>query len=461
MEFDPVFLSRLQFAFVVAFHILLPAFTIGLAAFIVVLEGLYLFKRDETYLRLSLFWTKIFAVSFGMGVVSGIVMPFQFGTNWSTFADATADVTAPLLAYEGLIAFFLESGFLGVMLFGRKLVPQWAHFFASVMVATGTLISAFWILVVNSWMQTPAGYEIVDGRFLPADWLAVIFNPSFPYRFAHTVTAFMVTTGFVVVGVAAYYLRHGRHVVEARTMMSMTFWLLSLSVPLQLVLGDSHGLNTLAHQPVKIAAMEGLWNTESRAPMVVFAIPDQAAETNRFEIEVPALASLYLTHDIDGVVKGLKDFPRDDRPPVVPVFVAFRIMVGIGVLMLVVVAWSWWLRARRRLFDSRLFLTVCQAMIPLGFIAVIAGWVVTEVGRQPWVVFGLLRTRDAVSPSLSGGDVVISLLLYLAVYAVVFGAGLFYLVRLVRAGPPTEIEAHAPALKHRPARPLSAADVEA
>ncbi|MCG6875479.1 MAG: cytochrome ubiquinol oxidase subunit I [Betaproteobacteria bacterium] len=458
MDLDPVFLSRLQFAFVVAFHILLPAFTIGLAAFIVVLEGLYLVKRDETYLRLSLFWLRIFAVSFGMGVVSGIVMPFQFGTNWSEFADATANVTAPLLAYEGLTAFFLEAGFLGIMLFGRKLVPQWAHFFASIMVASGTLLSAFWILAVNSWMQTPAGYELVDGRFFPADWLAVIFNPSFPYRFAHTVTAFMVTTGFVVVGVAAYYLRHGRHVTESRTMMSMTFWLLSLSVPLQLVIGDSHGLNTLAHQPVKISAMEGLWKTESRAPMVLFAIPDEAAETNRYEIAIPALASIYLTHDIDGVVQGLKAFPRADRPPVIPVFFAFRAMVGIGVLMLAVVAWSWWLRARKRLFDSRLFLVVCQAMIPLGFVAVIAGWIVTEVGRQPWVVYGLMRTSDAVSPSLTGSDVVMSLILYIAVYAVVFGAGLFYLVRLVRTGPPEAIEAHEPELGHRPARPLSAAD---
>jgi len=458
MDLDPVFLSRLQFAFVVAFHILLPAFTIGLAAFIVVLEGLYLAKRDETYLRLSLFWIKIFAVSFGMGVVSGIVMPFQFGTNWSEFADVTANVTAPLLAYEGLTAFFLEAGFLGIMLFGRKLVPQWAHFFASIMVASGTLLSAFWILSVNSWMQTPAGYEIVDGRFFPADWLAVIFNPSFPYRFAHTVTAFMVTTGFVVVGVAAYYLRHGRHVPESRAMMSMTFWLLSLSVPLQIVIGDSHGLNTLAHQPVKIAAMEGLWNTEARAPMVLFAIPDEAAETNRFEIAIPALASLYLTHDIDGVVQGMKAFPVADRPPMTPVFFAFRAMVGIGVLMLAVVVWSWWLRARRRLYDSPLFLAVCQAMIPLGFVAVIAGWIVTEVGRQPWVVYGLMRTSEAVSPSLTGSDVMMSLVLYMAVYAVVFGAGLFYLVRLVRAGPPEALEAHDPALGQRPARPLSAAD---
>lgn len=458
MDLDPVFLSRLQFAFVVAFHILLPAFTIGLAAFIVVLEGLYLVKRDGTYLRLSLFWIKIFAVSFGMGVVSGIVMPFQFGTNWSEFADVTANVTAPLLAYEGLTAFFLEAGFLGIMLFGRKLVPQWAHFFASIMVASGTLLSAFWILSVNSWMQTPAGYEIVDGRFFPADWLAVIFNPSFPYRFAHTVTAFMVTTGFVVVGVAAYYLRHGRHVPESRAMMSMTFWLLSLSVPLQIFIGDAHGLNTLAHQPVKIAAMEGLWNTEAPAPMVLFAIPDEAAERNRFEIAIPALASLYLTHDIDGVVQGMKAFPVADRPPMTPVFFAFRAMVGIGVLMLVVVAWSWWLRARKRLYDSPLFLVVCQAMIPLGFVAVIAGWIVTEVGRQPWVVYGLMRTREAVSPSLTGSDVLMSLVLYMAVYAVVFGAGLFYLVRLVRAGPPEALEAHDPALGQRPARPLSAAD---
>jgi len=460
MELDPIFLSRLQFAFVVAFHILLPAFTIGLAAFIVVLEGLYLLKRDETYLRLSLFWVKIFAVSFGMGVVSGIVMPFQFGTNWSEFADATANVTAPLLGYEGLTAFFLEAGFLGIMLFGRKLVPQWAHFFASVMVASGTLFSAFWILSVNSWMQTPAGYELVDGRFFPADWFAVIFNPSFPYRFAHTVTAFMVTTGFVVVGVAAYYLRHGRHIAESRAMMSMTLWLLSFSVPLQLVIGDSHGLNTLAHQPVKIAAVEGLWETEARAPMVLFGIPDEAAETNLYEIAIPALASIYLTHDIDGVVQGMKAFPREDRPPIIPVFFAFRVMVGIGVLMLAVVVWSWWLRARKRLFDSRPFLAACQAMIPFGFIAVIAGWIVTEVGRQPWVVYGLLRTGDAVSPSLTGTDVLISLALYIAVYAVVFGAGLFYLVRLVRTGPPTEIEPHEPELRHRPARPLSAAEAE-
>jgi cytochrome d ubiquinol oxidase subunit I len=461
MELDPVLLSRLQFAFVVAFHILLPAFTVGLAAYIVVLEGLYLFRRDEKHLRLSTLWTRIFAVSFGMGVVSGIVMPFQFGTNWSRFSDVTADVVAPLLAYEGLTAFFLEAGFLGVMLFGRKLVPPWVHFAAAVLVGIGTLFSSFWILAVNSWMQTPQGYEIVDGRFFPADWLQVIFTPSFPYRIAHTVTGFFATTAFVVVGVAAYYLRHRRHVEEAKIMMSMTFWLLTALVPLQIVLGDLHGLNTLEHQPAKLAAMEGLWESGKGVPAVIFAIPDEEAETNRAEIAIPKLASLYLRHSIDGEVQGLKAFPKEDRPPVAPVFFAFRIMVGIGVLMLVMVLWSLVLRRRGRLFSSPPFLAACQAMIPAGFIAVIAGWTVTEVGRQPWVVYGLMRTRDAVSPTLTGADVAVSLALYMVVYAIVFGAGLFYLVRLAKAGPPAHVDVRDPKLGERPARPLSAADVDA
>ncbi len=460
MDLDPVLLSRLQFAFVIAFHILLPAFTVGLASYIAVLEGVYLFKRDEAYLRLSILWTKIFAVSFGMGVVSGMVMPFQLGTNWSRYADATADILGPLLSYEALTAFFLEAGFLGVLLFGRKLVPPAVHFGAAVMVACGTLFSSFWILAANSWMHTPAGHEIVAGRFYPADWLHVIFNPSFPYRLAHTVTAFMVTTGFVVVGVAAYYLRHGRHVDEAKKMLSMTFWLLSLSVPLQIVLGDLHGLNTLEHQPAKIAAMEGLWETQTHAPAVLFAIPDESAEANRAEIAIPGLASFYLKHDFNAEVRGLKSFPRADRPPVMPVFIAFRIMVGIGVLMLGVVLWSAWLRRGGRLYVSRPFLAVCQAMIPAGFIAVIAGWVVTEVGRQPWIVYGLMRTRDAVTPSITGTDVLISLILYVVVYLIVYGAGLFYLVRLARAGPKA-LEADIRHHHHRPARPLSAGDADA
>ena len=279
-----------------------------------------------------MFWIRIFSVAFGVGVVSGVIMPFQFGTNWSRFADATANVLGPLFAYEGITAFFLEAAFLGVLLFGRKLVPSWAHFIAAVMVALGTLFSSFWILAANSWMQTPAGYEIIDGRFFPKDWLEVVFSPSFPYRLGHTVVGFFVTTGFVVVGVAAYLIRKGRSVDEARVMLSMTFWLLTVLVPLQIFLGDQHGLNTLEHQPAKLAAIEARWDTERRVPLTLFAIPDPANETNRFAIDVPLLGSLILTHSLDGEVKGLKDFRREDRPPVAIPFFAFRIMVGIGLL---------------------------------------------------------------------------------------------------------------------------------
>ena len=458
MELDPVLLSRLQFAFVIAFHILLPAFTVGLASYMVVLEGLYLWKKDTTYLRLSLFWTKMFAVSFGMGVVSGIVMPFQFGTNWSVFSDTAGNVIAPLLAYEGLIAFFLEAGFLGVLLFGRKIVPPWVHFFAAAMVCVGTLFSTFWILAVNSWMQTPAGFEVIDGRFFVKDWLAVIFSPSFPYRIAHTVTAFYVTTAFVVVAVSAWHLRQRQHVPESQRAMSMGLGLLILLVPLQIVLGDAHGLNTLKHQPVKVAAMEGLWESRTKAPAVLFAIPDETSESNHYEIAIPGLASLFLTHDVDGEVQGMKAFPPQDRPSMPMVFWAFRVMVGIWVLMLVVAAWGAWLRVRGRLFASPAFLAACNLMAPAGFIAVVAGWTVTEVGRQPWIIYGLMRTRDAVSPSITGFDVLLSLLMYMAVYAVIFSAGLYYLVRVARAGPPTELELRDAKLNERPARPLSAAD---
>src|SRR6201992_2430714 len=349
---DPVVLSRVQFAWVIAWHFLLPAFTIGLAAFIAVLEGLNLFTGREIYLRISTFWIKIFAVSFGMGVVSGIVMPFQIGMNWSRYSDATANVVGPLLAYEGLTAFFLEAAFLGVLLFGRKLVPPWAHFVAALMVALGTLFSSFWILSANSWMQTPAGYEIVDGRFFATDWLRVIFNPSFLARLAHTVVAFFITTGFVVLGVGAYLLRRDRFSQEARTMVSMTLWLLSVLVPVQIFLGDHHGLHTLEHQPAKLAAIEAHWTTGRRIPLVLFAIPDEKAETNRFAIEMPDVGSLILTHELDGKVVGLKDFPADQRPPVAIPFFAFRIMVGIGLLMLGVVALGGWLRWRGPLADT-------------------------------------------------------------------------------------------------------------
>ena len=454
---DPLVLSRIQFAWVIAWHFLLPAFTIGLAAFIAVLEGLHLITGREIYFRISTFWIKIFAVSFGMGVVSGIVMPFQIGTNWSRYSDAAANVVGPLLAYEGLTAFFLEAAFLGVLLFGRKLVPRWAHFVAALMVALGTLFSTFWIIATNSWMQTPAGYEIVDGRFLPKDWLQIIFSPSFPYRLAHVVDAVYITTGFVVTGVAASYLRQGRFVEEARTMLSMTLWLLTVLVPLQFFLGDAHGLNTLEHQPAKLAAIEAIWETHARVPLNLFAIPDEKAETDRDVIAIPDLGSLILTHDPNGVVHGLKDWPASERPsPIIVPFFGFRIMVGIAVIMLAVVVASLWLRWRGELFHTDWFLWCCTLASPLGFIAVTAGWATTEVGRQPWTVYGLLRTSDSVSPSLTGVDVTISLIGYCVVYLVMFSAGLALMFRLVRLGP-TEAALEPEAIESgRPALPVQA-----
>ncbi|HWP18936.1 MAG TPA: cytochrome ubiquinol oxidase subunit I [Burkholderiaceae bacterium] len=457
MEIDALLLSRIQFAWVVALHILLPAFTVGLACYIATLEVLWWWRKDDVYQRLSAFWIKIFAVSFGMGVVSGIVMPFQFGTNWARFSDATSNVVGSLMAYEVLTAFFLEAAFLGVLLFGRHLVPQWAHVFSAIMVALGTLLSSFWILAVNSWMQTPQGHEIVDGRFFPVDMWAIIFTPSFPYRLAHTVTAFLITTGFVVLGVAAGFLRRREHVRESRVMVKMSLGFLTVMVPLQILIGDLHGLNTLEHQPAKVAAMEGLWETQRRVPASLFAIPDAEAETNRFEIAIPALASLYLTHDWNGEVKGLKEWPPEDRPPVAIVYFAFRIMVGIGLLMLLIVVVGWWQAWRGRLYESPFFLKIAHRGMGLGFVAVLAGWTVTEVGRQPWVVYGLMRTRDAVSSSLTTADVSLSLSAYVLSYLVIFGGGFVLLRRMVRAGPAPAARAEGREDTARPARPLSAA----
>jgi cytochrome d ubiquinol oxidase subunit I len=456
MDLDPVFLSRLQFAWVIGWHILLPAFTVGAAAFIAVLEGFNLATGRDVYLRVSMFWIKIFSIAFGMGVVTGVVMPFQLGTNWSRYSDATANVLAPLFAYEGLTAFFLEAAFLGVLLFGRKLVPRWAHFFAALMVALGTLFSSFWILSANSWMQTPAGYEIIDGRFFPKDWMEVVFSPSFPSRLAHTVVAFYITTGFVVLGVGAYLLRREQFAVEGRTMLSMTLWLLTALVPLQIFLGDHHGLNTLEHQPAKLAAIEARWETGRRIPLTLFAIPDEKTESNYAAIEVPLLGSLILTHRLDGEIKGLKDFPADQRPPVAIPFFAFRIMVGCGTLMLGIVLLGGWLRWRGRLNDTPLFLRLCQLAIPIGFVAVIAGWVTTEVGRQPWTVYGLMRTAASVSPSLTGRDVLISLLAYMAVYLFMYPAGLFLMIRIVRRGPMPSEEQDATVEAGRPQAPVLA-----
>jgi cytochrome d ubiquinol oxidase subunit I len=368
-------------------------------------------------------------------VVSGIVMSYQFGTNWSRFSDLAGNVIGPLMAYEVLMAFFLEATFLGILLFGRNRVGPKLFFFAALMVAAGTLASAFWILSANSWMQTPAGHEIRDGIIYPVDWLAVIFNPSFPYRFAHMVTACYLTTAFVVIGVSAWHLRHGKVPEVARKGMSMGLWLVVLLAPVQAVIGDLHGLNTLKYQPAKIAALEAHWNTERNVPLVLFAIPDPANERNLMELAVPELGSLILTHEWNGEVKGLKDWPRDERPPVAIPFFGFRLMVGLGLVMIAIGVIGLLLRIAGRLYTTNWFLRLCTLCMPIGFLAVLAGWFVTEVGRQPWVVYGVLRTAQAASPAISWQTVLFSLALFIIVYVVIFGAGIYYMVRLVQRGP--------------------------
>ena len=437
MHLDPVMLSRLQFIWVIAFHILLPAFTVGLASYIAFVEGLVYFTGKPVYGRISNFWIRIFAVAFGMGVVSGIIMPFQFGTNWSRFSDATANVISPLLAYEGLTAFFLEATFLGVLLFGRSLVPRWVHFLAAIMVAVGTLSSSFWILAANSWMQTPAGYEIIDGRFFATDWWAVIFNPSFPYRLFHTVTAFYVTTATLVLGIAAWLVRDGKFVDEGRRVMSHALWILLILVPTQIVLGDLQGGNTREYQPTKLAVMEGRYQTAAPAPLVLFGVPNSTTQHMDYEVSIPRLGSVLLTHSLDGPVRGLADWPVDQRPPMAPPFFAFRIMVGAGLALLGLAVVGNLLRRDGRFATTDWFLRLCQWSSPLGFVAVIAGWVTTEVGRQPWTVFGLMRTADSVSPSLTGANVVLSFAGYVIVYMLIFPAGFVVMRRIVRQGPRT------------------------
>ncbi|WNK19960.1 cytochrome ubiquinol oxidase subunit I [Halomonas piscis] len=434
MELDPLLLSRLQFAFVVLFHAIFPVFTIGLASYIALLHGLFYKTKNPAWDRLALFWTKVFAVVFGMGVVSGIVMSFQFGTNWSNFAQATSNFMGPVLSYEVLTAFFLEAGFLGVLLFGRHKVPEGAHLFAALMVALGTFISAFWILSANSWMQTPVGYELVDGRFHITSWTDAIFNPSFRYRFAHMVMASFLTGGFVVAGVSAWFLLRKRDVPANKKALSMCLWLLLILTPAQAVVGDFHGLNTLEHQPTKVAAMEANWETDSGVPLLLFALPDGDAQTNHWEVSIPRLASLILTHDLDGTVPGLKEAPADEQPPVFIVFWSFRIMVGLGLAMIAVALAGLVLRRGGRVYSQPLYLKTLVGMIGAPFVAVLAGWVVTESGRAPWLVQGVMTHAEGLTPSLTGAMALFSLIGYMAVYAVVFLVGIYYLTRVVKNG---------------------------
>jgi cytochrome d ubiquinol oxidase subunit I len=452
-ELDPLLLSRIQIAFTISFHIIFPSFTIGLAAWLMVLEALWLKTGKPIYAEISRHWTKIFAVSFGMGVVSGVVMSYEFGTNWSELSRIGGNVIGPLLSYEVLTAFFLEAGFLGIMLFGRDRVPKWVHFFATCMVALGTAISAFWILSANSWMQTPQGYRVAeDGVLHVTDWWQVIFTPSFPYRFAHMVAAAYLTTAFVVGGIGAWYILKDKSAAHGRIMLGMGLSLIVWLAPLQLVIGDLHGLNTLEHQPAKVAAIEANWDTRSDMPLVLFAIPDPKTESNLYEIAIPDLGSLILTHEWGGEVRGLKSFPVEDRPnPIIPFF-SFRIMVGIGFIMIALGLTGAVLWLMGRLYTTSWFLRAMVLASPLGFIAVLAGWFVAEVGRQPWVVYGLLRTADAVSP-VPGGSVLTSIILFVVVYGIVFGAGIFYMGQLVRRGPdqtPPVPEKGEADLSHRP-----------
>ncbi len=442
---DAVMLARMQFGFTVAFHFIFPSVSIGLASYLAVLNAMYLRTRDEAYLRLFKYWLKIFAICFAMGVVSGIVMSYQFGTNWSVFSDKAGPVIGPLMAYEVLTAFFLEAGFLGIMIFGRDKVGPGLHMFACAMVAIGTAISATWILSVNSWMQTPQGYSIAEnGQFVPEDWLAVIFNPSFPYRLAHTLTASYLTTAFIVGGVGAYHLLRGRTTNPGvRTMFSMAMWMAALIAPLQIFLGDMYGINTLEHQPAKVMAMEGHFESHpDGAPLILFGLPDQEAKTVRYAIEIPKLSSLILKHDLNAPLDGLDTIPDEDEPPVAVVFWSFRVMVGIGFAMLGVGMWSLLARFRGRLYDARWLHRAALVMAPSGLVAVIAGWITTEVGRQPFVVYGALRTAEAHSP-LAASAVGASLIAFVVIYFVIFGAGVAYILKLM---------AHAPELGERGVR---------
>ncbi|MDB5403883.1 MAG: cytochrome bd ubiquinol oxidase subunit [Acetobacteraceae bacterium] len=432
---ETIILARAQFAFTVGFHILLPTFSIGLASYLAVLEGLWLTTGRQVYFDVYKYWLRIFAVGFAMGVVSGVVLSYQFGTNWARFSDTAGPIVGPLMAYEVLTAFFLEAGFLGVMLFGLKRVGPRLHFVATCVVAVGTLISAFWILSANSWLQTPAGYAMTpNGRFVPADWWRIVFTPSFPYRLVHMVLASYLSVAFVVGAVAAWHLPRGRQCEIARLMFSMAMWMALIVAPIQLIAGDMHGLNTRDYQPAKLAAMEGDFDTEPGTPLILFGMPDLDAARTDWAVPIPHLGALIITHSWNGAVRGLKSFPRQDWPPAPYIFWSFRVMVGIGLLMITLGGWSLIQRVRSRLYEDSWLLRAAVAMGPAGFIAVLAGWTTTEVGRQPFTVFGVLRTADSTSP-IALPAVATSFAAFVVVYSIVFGTGFVYILHLMRRPP--------------------------
>ena len=435
MDLDLVLLSRIQFAFVITFHIIFPAFTIGLAAWLATIEGMSLATGNPIYRRVFDFWLKIFAVSFGMGVVSGIVMAFQFGTNWSVLAERTGSIQGPLLGYEAFTAFVLEATFFGIVMFGRSRVPPWLYLFSCCMVALGTMGSSFWILANNSWMQVPVGHEIVDGKIIPSDWLEIIWGPIFHIRWLHMLLAAYLTTAMCVAATGAWYILRRVHPNEGRVMLHWGLALAALLIPFQLFLGHLNGEYTEKYQPSKFTAIEGRWQTEQPARLILFAWPDPDNERNLFEIAIPVIGSFVDDGNFTAEEPGIVTIPKDERPPIAVPFFGFRIMVGMGLVMLAVGWFGNFLRALGRLETTRWFLWCTFLSFPSGFVAVISGWYTAEVGRQPWVVYGLLRTADAHTPSLTTGDVLASLIGYVVVYTIIYSFGLFYLYRLLRAGP--------------------------
>lgn len=427
-------LSRAQFGFSIGFHILFPTLNLGLGMFLVVMEMLWLITKKQVYLKICKLWTKIFAITFGMGVVSGIVLAYEIGTNFGPFIAQFGNVLGALFAYETLTAFFLEAGFLGIMLFGWQRVPPRLHFIATLFVAVGTTISAFWIMSANSWMQTPAGYQLIENKYIVDSWSSVVFNPSFIPRFIHMVLASYVTTCFVVLAVSSYYLLRNKFIDIAKTCLSFALWAALILVPLQIVVGDLVGLVIHEHQPLKTAAMEGIWQTQKGAPLVLFALPSQAQQQNYYEISIPKLASFINTHQWDGEMIGLKSVPPSDQPGMASVFFTFRIMVGIGLLLLVTTWIGLVLVMKGRIYTASWFHRWCLAIVPLGFVASIAGWLTAELGRQPWVTYGLMRTRDAVS-AVGMEEVIISFILLIIAYGIIFGFYLYYLLKLIRIGP--------------------------
>lgn len=445
---DTILLSRIQFGLTTAFHIIFPTLTIGMAIFLVIVEGLWLKTRDELYYRMYRFWVKIFAIHFAVGVVSGITLEFEFGTNFAVFSQKVANVLAPMLAYEGMTAFFLEAGFLGIMLFGWNRVSPKLHFLATCLVGLGATFSAFWIMAANSWMQSPAGYEIVDGVFMLTSLKEAIFNPAFSTHISHMLLASYETTAFVVAGISAYFLLKGDHIVFYKRSLGLALILAVIVAPLQVIIGDMKGLAVAEQQPVKLAAMEAHWetNTDGGADFIAFALPDRENETNRYEISVPNMLSLLITHSMDGKIRGLKEFPKDERPNILVTFWTFRIMVGIGFLFAAIMLWAAFLWWRKKLFDTPLFLKVLIAVQPLGFAATILGWVTAEMGRQPWIVFGIMRTSEGASP-IAAGNVVWSLIMFTLFFGVIGASYFSYTLRTLQKGP--DLDSPLPRLQRR------------